>query len=196
MRIPQRVPVDRIPALPGSSTWRMMCLPRRRTVRQGGHPPWTDERCSARTAALSAGSILPAGRAMAQTWSPELRSYVRGLQEREYLRLADALGLGSARKAYEKLAQRPMPSDLEQKYGSEVPADAVRRSLPLSGDDEDLRWPGSGGTGSRHPAAAARFSRHACLGRRRGAHRSGPRDRNADHLLRARRFLTSSTSPR
>ena len=45
---------------------------------------------------------------------------VRDRQEREYLRLADALGLSSAKSAYEKIAKRRMPSDLEQRYGSET----------------------------------------------------------------------------
>ena len=41
-----------------------------------------------------------------------MRQFVRDRQEREYLRLADALGLGTARSAYEKIVNGRMSSDL------------------------------------------------------------------------------------
>lgn len=70
------------------------------------------------TAGLTA-SLLPATRfASAQTWSPRVLQFVRDRQEREYLQLADALGLGSAKSAYEKIVNRRVTPDLQQEYGS------------------------------------------------------------------------------
>jgi hypothetical protein len=71
-----------------------------------------------RSAGLTA-SWRPATRfALAQTWNPKVLEFVRGRQEQEYNRLADLLGLGSAKNTYNKIANRPMPSDLKQEYGS------------------------------------------------------------------------------
>jgi hypothetical protein len=50
------------------------------------------------------------------SWPPQVYEFVRSYQEREYNRLADRLGLASAKAAYERLSQRPMPPDLEQRY--------------------------------------------------------------------------------
>jgi len=64
-------------------------------------------------------SLLPATRfASAQSWSPKVIQFVRDRQEREYLQLADALHLGSAKSAYEKIANRRVSPDLQQEYGS------------------------------------------------------------------------------
>lgn len=71
-----------------------------------------------RSAGLAA-SWCPATRfAPAQTWSPKVLEFVRGRQEQEYNHLADLLGLGTAKNSYNKIANRPMPSDLKQEYGS------------------------------------------------------------------------------
>jgi len=69
-------------------------------------------------AGLTAGCFLPTRVTLAQTWPPEVLRYVRDYQEREYLRLADALNLKTAREAYEKVTNRQMPPDLEQRYRS------------------------------------------------------------------------------
>jgi hypothetical protein len=72
------------------------------------------------TAGLAAARLTRKGFAQAQGWSPQVLQYVRDLQEREYNQLADALGLSSAKSAYEKVAGRRLPADVEQQYGSEA----------------------------------------------------------------------------
>lgn len=72
-----------------------------------------------RRAFLLTLSWLPPTRfALAQSWSPKVLEFVRVRQEQEYNRLADLLGLGSAKNAYDKIANRPMASDLKQEYRS------------------------------------------------------------------------------
>ena len=44
--------------------------------------------------------------------------FVQGRQEQEYNHLADLLGLGTAKDTYNKVANRPMPAELKQVYGS------------------------------------------------------------------------------
>ena len=71
-----------------------------------------------RSAGLTA-SWCPATRfALAQTWSPKVLEFVQGRQEQEYNHLADLLGLGTAKDTYNKVANRPMPAELKQVYGS------------------------------------------------------------------------------
>src|SRR5262252_5250563 len=70
------------------------------------------------TAGVAANWTFPAGQVLAQGWSPELIRYVQDYQEREYLRLADALGLNSAKSAYERITRRPMPAGPEQAQGT------------------------------------------------------------------------------
>src|SRR4051812_2918549 len=71
---------------------------------------------------ITASWMLPVRQDQADNWPPEVIRYVRESQERAYLDLADALGLSSAKSAYERIAQRKrMPADLEQKYGAVAP---------------------------------------------------------------------------
>ena len=71
-----------------------------------------------RTAGAAASCLLPSRLALAQTDSLLVRRFVRDYQEKTYVRLADELGLPSAKTAYEKIAGRRMPSDLEARYRS------------------------------------------------------------------------------
>ena len=64
-------------------------------------------------AGLTAGWFLPTRLALAQTWPPEVLRYVREYQEREYLRLADALNLKTAGEAYERVTNRRVLTDAE-----------------------------------------------------------------------------------
>lgn len=72
-----------------------------------------------RTAGAAASCLLPSRLALAQTDSLLVRRFVRDYQEKTYVRLADELGLPSAKSAYEKIASRRMPADLEMRSGSE-----------------------------------------------------------------------------
>jgi hypothetical protein len=60
---------------------------------------------------LTASLLSPASIALAQNSSAQVRQFVRERQEREYLRLADALGLNSARSAYEKITHQSMSAE-------------------------------------------------------------------------------------
>lgn len=71
------------------------------------------------TSGLAAGWLLPTGTAQAaEGWPPEVLRFVSGVQEREYLRLADVLRLDSAKAAYDRLTERDMSPDLKQRYKS------------------------------------------------------------------------------
>jgi len=73
-----------------------------------------------RTVLLGAagGWFLPTRSAGAPDWDPAVLRFVSDAQEREYVRLADALKLGSAKAAYERIVRRPMAPDLQQRYAS------------------------------------------------------------------------------
>ena len=82
------------------------------------------------SAGLTASWLLPSRLVLAQAGSREdlgttdkaniVRRFVRDYQEKAYVRLADDLGLSSAKSAYEKIAGRKIAPDLVAKYGSET----------------------------------------------------------------------------
>jgi hypothetical protein len=62
-----------------------------------------------RTAGVIGSGLIRSGRAQAQEGSPEVVQYVRDRQEQEYFQLADAMGLNSAKAAYDNARTRRTP---------------------------------------------------------------------------------------
>src|SRR5258706_2059219 len=66
--------------------------------------------CGFMTTRDTLAGTQPPGRATPQPWPQSARDFVESWQEREYRRLATALGLGSdARRAYERLSRPTVP---------------------------------------------------------------------------------------
>lgn len=63
--------------------------------------------------------LFTKGLLSAQTQNAQVLKFIRDRQEREYVRLADALKLDSAKSAYEKTVNRPVSKEVEQQYRSQ-----------------------------------------------------------------------------